>query len=211
MRAVVFDLDGTLIDSDGDILAALNRTLAGQDLPLLSQAQVKSMIGDGAKVLVERAFALYGKTAGPADLAVFLADYEENSTVETVPYPGMKAALSALRDAGHVLAVCTNKPEGAARRILDALGLGGFFSVVTGGDTTRYKKPDPRHLAATLEALGVQQAIMVGDHENDMAAARGLALPSIFAAWGYGKSNGTVTAYAASEVPGLVAALDATQ
>jgi phosphoglycolate phosphatase len=207
MKAVVFDLDGTLIDSDADLLAALNRLLAKRGMAPLTQAQVKSMIGDGAKALVERAFAARGSVAAPADVAAFLADYEAHATVETVPYPGIPQALAALTAAGHTLAVCTNKPEEPARRILAALELTAFFAVVTGGDSTPFRKPDPRHLAATLAALGTADAVMVGDHENDMAAARGLGIPSIFVTWGYGASTGTVTAHHADQLPALLAAL----
>jgi phosphoglycolate phosphatase len=82
-----------------------------------------------------------------------------------------------------------------------------FFAVVTGGDTTAWRKPDPRHLAATLDALGSRDAVMIGDHENDMAAARGIPIPGIFAAWGYGKATGTVTAHAAADLPALIASL----
>lgn len=207
MRAVIFDLDGTLIDSAPDLRAALNRVLGLRGLPALDAASVQSMIGDGAKLLVARAFAAYGREAGPEDLADFLADYEANATVETVVYPGIEAALTTIQTAGHPMAVCTNKPEVASRIILQSLGLQGFFPVVTGGDSTAFRKPDPRHLAGALTALGVNQAVMIGDHENDMAAARGLGLPSIFVSWGYGQAEGTHRADEAGQLAGIVAAL----
>jgi phosphoglycolate phosphatase len=207
MRAVVFDLDGTLIDSAPDLRAALNRQLARHALPPLSPAEVQAMIGDGAKALVERAYAAYQRPAGPAELTDFLADYEANATVATRVYPGIEAALTAIQTAGHQLAVCTNKPAEATHIVLTALGLEGFFPVVIGGDSTPYRKPDPRHLAAALTALGTDEAVMVGDHENDMAAARGLGIPAIFAAWGYGAAKGTHSAHSAAELPGIIAQL----
>jgi phosphoglycolate phosphatase len=105
------------------------------------------------------------------------------------------------------MAVCTNKPEAAARIILKALGLERFFTVVTGGDSTAFRKPDPRHLAGALAALGVSEAVMIGDHENDMAAARGLGLNAIFVSWGYGQAEGTYRAEQADELPGIIARL----
>jgi phosphoglycolate phosphatase len=207
MRAVIFDLDGTLIDSAPDLRAALNRVLGRSGLPALDAASVQRMIGDGAKALVARAFAAAGRESQPEDLADFLADYEANATVETVVYPGIKPALAIFQSAGYPMAVCTNKPEAASRVILQALGLQGFFPVVTGGDSTAFRKPDPRHLAGALAALGVSDAVMIGDHENDMAAARGLGLPSIFVSWGYGQATGTQRAEQAEQLPGIVTAL----
>lgn len=205
--AVIFDLDGTLIDSAPDLRAALNRVLAARALPTLAAAAVQSMIGDGAKALVDRGFGAHGKIASPADLADFLTDYEANATVETVVYPGMIEALDQLAAGGHRLAVCTNKPAAAAAIILEKLGLQPFFPVLIGGDSTPFRKPDPRHLAGAVAALGGGPAVMVGDHENDMAAARGLGLPSIFAAWGYGQAGGTYLARSAAELPEMIAGL----
>jgi phosphoglycolate phosphatase len=205
--AVIFDLDGTLIDSAPDLRAALNRVLATRGLPALSADAVRRMIGDGAKALVERAFAAHGRPAEPIDLADFLADYEANSTVETVTYPGMEAVLAELRGRGHDLAVCTNKPAAATAIILGALGLQKYFAAVVGGDSTPYRKPDPRHLEGAMAALGAAKAVMIGDHENDMAAAKGLAVPSIFVTWGYGNAAGTYTAQQAAELPGIIAGL----
>jgi phosphoglycolate phosphatase len=204
-RAVVFDLDGTLIDSDPDIRAALNRILAADGLAPLSTAEVQSMIGDGAKVLLERGFAARGAQAEPRHLTAFLADYEVNSVVDTVPYPGIVAALEALTAAGHLLGVCTNKPVVAARNVLARLGLDKYFAVVTGGDSTPFRKPDPKHLAATLAQMGATQAVMIGDHANDINAAAGLGVPSIFVTWGYGQAQGSHTAHKPQELPGLIA------
>ena len=205
MRAVVFDLDGTLIDSDLDILASLNRVLRAGGQAELSHAEIRGTIGDGAKILVERAFAARGAVGGPAELAAFLEDYNAHPVVRTAPYPGIVPALEALRAAGHKMGVCTNKPEGPARDILRQLGLQGYFSAVTGGDSTPFRKPDSRHLAAALGALGVPRAVMIGDHENDVLCAAGLGVPSIFVSWGYGAAQGDYIAHKAEDLPGLIA------
>lgn len=208
MRAVVFDLDGTLIDSLPDIATAVNHVLAIRGLAVLPPAQVEGMIGDGAKVLLTRAFAVHDRVADEADMAVFMEYYTAHGTDETRPYPGMEEALATLRAAGHKLGVCTNKPEVAAREILAQLGLDVYFKVVIGGDSTPYRKPDGRHLAATLAALGAQEAVMVGDHHNDIAAAAGCGIPAIFAAWGYGHTQADYIAQSASEIPGIVALME---
>jgi phosphoglycolate phosphatase len=210
MRAVIFDLDGTLIDSLPDIAAAVNRVLTWRGLETLLPMQVEMMIGDGAKVLLDRAFAARGHQAGEAEMAVFMDWYTLHGADETRPYPGMVEALAALREAGHPLGVCTNKPAAAARGILASLGLDQFFSAVIGGDSTPYRKPDPRHLAAVLAALATENAVMVGDHYNDMAAAKGCGIPGIFAAWGYGAAESAQVAQNASELPALVAGLGLT-
>ncbi len=205
--AVIFDLDGTLIDSAPDLRAALNRVLATRGMRALSAEAVRSMIGDGAKALVERAWAAQGAQAGAIDLADFLADYEANSTVETRMFPGMAKALEQLAGAGHKLAICTNKPVTATGIILQSLGLQALFPVVIGGGSTPYRKPDPRHLAGAVTALRAAKAVMIGDHENDIKAADRLGLASIFVTWGYGTAKGTFTADDPSELPGIIAGL----
>jgi phosphoglycolate phosphatase len=207
MRAVVFDLDGTLIDSLPDIAASVNVVLARRGLAKLAPPRIEKMIGDGARMLLVRAFAAHGAAATEADHDDFVAYYTAHSADETAPYPGMVEALRDLRAAGHPLAVCTNKPAVAAREVLSLLKLEDYFAVVTGGDSTPYRKPDPRHLAATIEALGAPSAVMIGDHHNDIAAAAGCDIPAIFAAWGYGAAEAAYVAKHASELPGIIKGL----
>jgi phosphoglycolate phosphatase len=207
MRAVIFDLDGTLIDSLPDIAAAVNHVFARRGIAALPPEPIKSMIGDGAKILLNRAFGSIGLAVEDADHAAFETYYTAHAADLTVAYPGIEAALQDLQKAGYRLGVCTNKPQAPAQAVLQALGLAKYFAAVTGGNATPYRKPDPRHLAATLEALGSRHAIMIGDHHNDIAVAEGLGLPAIFAAWGYGVADWPVVAGKASEIPGLVASL----
>lgn len=203
-QAVVFDLDGTLIDSLPDIATAVNHVLAGSGLVTLPAAAIRTMIGDGAKMLLNRAFTAAGAPVGEAEYTAFETYYKAHSADLTVVYPGIEAALQSLRAAGHVLGVCTNKPVAAAQAVLGALGLAPYFKVVTGGNSTPFRKPDPRHLAATLAALGTDDAVMIGDHHNDIAAAEGLGLPAIFVTWGYGEATSALVAHEAAEIFGLV-------
>jgi phosphoglycolate phosphatase len=146
------------------------------------------MVGDGVAKLVERAFAARGGMPDPGAVAEFSADYQAHAAVATRPYLGVADALRSLSGEGWRLAVCTNKPERAARALLAALGLASFFAAIGGGDSFPVRKPDPAHLLATLKQAGgePERAVMAGDHANDIAAARGAGLPCIFAAWGYG-------------------------
>jgi phosphoglycolate phosphatase len=187
-RTLLLDLDGTLVDSVPDLAATLNRLMAARGLAPFSRAEVTAMVGDGAAVLLARAFAARGGTPDGPALAEFVADYTENAAVETRPFPGVESGLAALAASGWRLAVCTNKPERPARVLLDALGLAGYFAAIGGGDSFPVRKPDPGHLLATLAAAGgaPSRAVMAGDHHNDVLAAAGAGVPSIFATWGYG-------------------------
>jgi len=191
IRAVVFDLDGTLIDSAPDLRTALNGLLAEHGRRPLTLPEVTAMIGDGAAKLVERAFAMTGERAGenlPALTSGFLGYYEGKAAVETRPYPGVPETLAGLIADGIALGICTNKPEAPTREILCDLGLDGAFTAIYGGDTLDgVHKPDPRLVFAVLDALDAspENAVFVGDNANDVGAARAAGLPVILRAGGY--------------------------
>ncbi len=209
-KLAVFDLDGTLVDSAPDLRAALNRLMGTRGLAPFALPEVIALVGDGARALVERALAARGAAFDAAALDAFLADYTAHAAVETRPFPGIPAALDALEAAGWRLALCTNKPEAAARELLAALGLAHRFAALGGGDSFPTRKPDPGHLLATLRAAGgkPEDAVMIGDHHNDIAAAAGAGVPAVFAGYGYGPramAGGAPVAESAADLPGLIA------
>jgi phosphoglycolate phosphatase len=185
---LLLDLDGTLVHSVPDIAAALNRLMLARGLAPFSDAETALMVGDGVAKLIERAFAARGHEPDAAAIPEYSADYVAHAADATQTFPGVPETLHALADEGWTLAVCTNKPEAAARTLLAALGLAPLFAAIGGGDSFPVRKPDPAHLLATLRQAGgdVAHAVMAGDHANDVAAAHGAGLPCIFAAWGYG-------------------------
>jgi len=196
-RAVVFDLDGTLIDSAPDITAAINTVLGETGHRELTLGEVRDMVGDGTKALVERAFAAAGGGTSPGAEALaghigrFRAAYDARMTAETKAYPGAAQALRDLDAAGALLGVCTNKPDLPAQTILAALGLSPFIRAIVGGETAPARKPDPQHLAAVLGILGVDpgDAVMVGDGINDVAVARALSVPVVLVSFGYSRKS----------------------
>jgi phosphoglycolate phosphatase len=188
MRTLVLDLDGTLVDSVPDIAASLNRTLAAAGLALYTRQEVAAMVGDGVRMLLQRALAGRDRVLDDSTLATFSADYEANATSHTRLFPGAAPALQRLSAAGWTMVLCTNKPETPARLVLESTGLAPLFSAVGGGDSFPFRKPDPAHLLSTLAAAGAsaEGAVMVGDHRNDIVAANAAGIPGVFAAWGYG-------------------------
>jgi len=209
MPLAIFDLDGTLVDSAPDIRAALNRLLAARGLAPFALPEVAAMIGDGARALLDKAFAAREAALTDADVQPFLEDLEANSAVLTRPYDGMVEALEALAAAGWQRAICTNKPIAATTALLATLDLARHFDLVLGGDSLAVKKPDPGHVRGVLAGLGVAaaEAQMIGDHQNDIRAAAGAGVRSVFAAWGYGDGAGAdLSAATPAELPKLLSA-----
>ena len=191
-RAVIFDLDGTLIHSLPDLTVAVNKTLADAGRDPLSEADVGPMVGDGAGTLVTRAFDARGGLPAPGLdtwLTRFLAHYEPHATDLTHPWDGVMDTLTLLKDKGIALAVCTNKPTKATHDVLSALGLDDFFTVVVGGDDTPALKPSPVHVQTVLNRLrvGHDEAVMVGDSINDVLAAKGANVPVVVVSFGYSR------------------------
>jgi phosphoglycolate phosphatase len=202
-RLAVFDLDGTLVDSAPDIHAALDRLALARGLTPYSRAEVTAMIGDGVRVLVERALTARGQGFSNAALAAFTADYTTHAVNQTALFPGIPEALATLEAAGWRLAICTNKPGLATAALLDHLGLHHRFAAIGAGDSFPVKKPNPEHLRATIAAAGGrrERAVMLGDHRNDVMAARGLGVPAIFVRWGYGSAAMAAGAAAEASSP----------
>ncbi|MDR7124173.1 phosphoglycolate phosphatase [Pseudotabrizicola sp. 4114] len=187
---LVFDLDGTLVDSAPDIHAAVVRMLADEGQAALDLALVTSFVGNGLPKLVERVIGHVGLDMAqhPRLTRATLDHYNAASSDLTRPYPGVVAVLSALQLAGHPMAVCTNKPVAPARDILRALGIERFFSVVVGGDSLPVLKPDPAPLHACIAALGGGATLYVGDSEVDAATAVAARVPFALFTQGYRKT-----------------------
>jgi len=193
-KALIFDLDGTLIDSAPDLHAAAVRMLVPMGRREPSVTEVALMIGDGVPKLVERCFAATGDIPPEDEFAThvkaFISDYEPRSAELTTVFAGTIDALKAIKSKAIKTVICTNKPYGATMQILKKLELEQYFDAVIGGDTIAgVKKPDPRHLAAGLDAIGAakETAAMVGDNANDVNAAHALGIPVILLSHGYTK------------------------
>lgn len=190
-EALVFDLDGTLIDSAPDVAAAVNRVLAADGRRSLTLAEAKDLIGQGGRVLVERALALTGRPGTPDEidraLEGFLTTYVGDPAEHTSVYPGARAALESLRAEGVRLGICTNKPARTTSAVMAALGLARYFDVVSCGDQVPHRKPDGRHVLSVIESLGATRdtAAVIGDSENDIDAARDAGVRSIAVTFGY--------------------------
>lgn len=191
LPALVFDFDGTLIESAPEIRTCLNALLEQYGRPSLSLPEVEGMIGEGVGKLVERGFRATGGLPEDFDAALvrFIGMYESAPIEDTPVYAGVPETLAALHAAGHVMAVCTNKLYAPTMKILEGLGFAGYFQVVAGGDTFSVRKPDPGHLLGVLDRLGIARdgAIMIGDSPNDITCAIEAGVRSIALSYGYSR------------------------
>jgi phosphoglycolate phosphatase len=191
MRTIVFDLDGTLVDTAPDLIATLNFTLAHESLPTVPFETARPMIGGGARGLIERALATERRVCSKPEAdrlyATFVAHYADHIADRSRPFPHLEAVLDSLAEAGHRLAVCTNKLEWLSVRLLNELKLAGRFAAICGQDTFGVQKPDPEILRRTIARAGgkATQAIMVGDSETDVRTARAAKVPVIAVDFGY--------------------------
>ena len=185
---VGFDLDGTLLDTSGDLAAAVNHALASVDRQMLSVEQVKPMVGGGARYMLAQGMAASGgcdEATLDVLLARLLAYYEANISVHTRPFPGALAAMDALAARGVTLGIMTNKRERFARMVLADLGLTDRFAAIIGGDTVGVAKPDPAPIRAMVEDCGGGSAAFVGDSIYDVRAARAAGLPVVACSFGF--------------------------
>ena len=188
MELIIFDLDGTLIDSRLDLANAVNATRAHMGMDALANEQVYSYVGNGAPVLIRRAL---DEQASDADvekaLAFFLEFYRHHDLDHTVLYPGVKETLDRLRAAGKRLAVLTNKPVRMSRHIVEGLGVGGHFFQVYGGNSFEEKKPHPIGVETLMQEAGVGKSdtLMVGDSSVDIRTARNAGIPCCGLTYGF--------------------------
>jgi phosphoglycolate phosphatase len=190
-RIIVFDLDGTLVDTAPDLIGALNWVLDREGLPPVPLQSARSMIGAGARRLIERGLELEGRAASFEDVTRLTGDfidyYANHIADASRPFDGLESALDDLAALGYRFAVCTNKLEWLSKRLLDQLGLSARFAAICGADTFGVSKPDPAILQQTIARAGGQlsQAIMVGDAGPDIGVARRAGIPVIGVEFGY--------------------------
>jgi phosphoglycolate phosphatase len=191
---IVFDLDGTLVDTAPDLIATLNTILAREGLPAVAIAVARNMVGGGARHLIERGLAAAGVSRTAAEIEAlggqFIDHYAAHIADHSRPFPGVEAALDALARGGCRLAVCTNKLEWLSRKLLGTFGLADRFAAICGADTFGVQKPDAAILHGTLARAGghTAGAIMVGDAVTDIAVARAAGIAVIAVDFGYSET-----------------------
>jgi phosphoglycolate phosphatase len=191
MLTIVFDLDGTLIDTAPDLIDTLNVTLKREGLPAVRFDDARPMIGGGARGMIERALTADGKTAAKTDVdrmfKEFIEHYSAHIADRSRPYPELEPTLDGLAAAGHQLAVCTNKIEWLAVKLLKTLDLARYFATICGQDTFGVQKPNPQILLGTIMRAGGEpaRAVMIGDSGTDVRTARAAKVPVIAVDFGY--------------------------
>jgi phosphoglycolate phosphatase len=188
---VVFDLDGTLVDTAPDLVDTLNFVFAREGLPPVPYEPARQMIGGGARRMIERGLQLEGRSFNATEVdrlfGVFIEHYAAHIADRSRPFPGLEDALDRLAAENYRFAICTNKLEGLSRLLLNALGMAGRFKAITGQDTFGIQKPNPEVLRRTIAMAGgkLSGAVMVGDSATDIDTARAAGIPVIAVDFGY--------------------------
>lgn len=188
---VIYDLDGTLIDSARDMCVAVSRVLADHGLPAISDEDARHFMGEGSKITMRRAFAKNGRTLDEAEASAvtreFVRYYEANPVRYTTAFDGVAEVVARFDRLGLRQGVCTNKFEGPARTILKDLKLMPPIADVAGADTFTVRKPDPGHILQLIDKIGGhrERAVMIGDSVHDVAAAHAASIPAVLVSWGY--------------------------
>jgi phosphoglycolate phosphatase len=220
MRTIVFDLDGTLVDTAPDLISTLNLVLAGEGLQPVAYDDARRMIGGGVRRMIERAVSAKGRGVPRVELdrilAIFIDHYGAHIADRSRPYPHLENVLQRLADEGFRLAVCTNKLEWLSVRLLDALNLSRYFAAICGQDSFGVQKPDPQMLRLTIRRAGgeVERAIMIGDSLTDVRTAHAAKVPVIAVDFGYSEVapaalNADRLIGAFTELPAAIAAIAA--
>lgn len=190
-KTLIFDLDGTLIDTAPDLLDSLNHSLDIAGVDQADPSRLRGFVGHGARVMIERAFAAQNKPLSDSLLDelfdVFLKHYAGNMPGKSLPFDGVLDTISRFQEAGYVLAICTNKLESLAIRLIEALQMNQHFAVITGADTFAFRKPDPRHLTETIRLAGgdPKRSVLIGDSATDIKTGLAARVPVVAVDFGY--------------------------
>lgn len=188
---IVFDLDGTLVDTAPDLLESLNHCLKSGDLPEVDPEKLRRYVGHGARFMINRAYKANGKELSDQELdeqvALFLEHYSSNMPGAACVFPGGMDAIERFSGRGYRLAICTNKYEGLSVKLLESMGIADRFVAICGSDTFSFRKPDPRHLTETIRRAGgdPDRAVMIGDSRTDIDTAKAAGIPVVAVDFGY--------------------------
>jgi len=187
---IIFDLDGTLIDTAGDLAAAMNHALKTAGRPAIDPGEVRHLVGHGARAMLVRGFEETGGAPSAEEMdghvSVFLDYYLAHIADHSRPFPGAIEAIEAMRESGARAAICTNKREAPARLLIETLGLARLFSAIVGMDTTTAAKPDPAPVLHSLALSGAKRGVFIGDSDTDIRAAAAAGMPCFVGSFGYG-------------------------